>query len=100
MSEAREGPRQEPGTARAVRTRALVVVGMHRSGTSAVTRLLNLLGTDLPRDLMPPLEGDNALGFWEGREISEAHDALLEAAGSSWHDLAPRAESWFDSATS
>ena len=97
MSEASERSRTGPKTASEVRPRALVVVGMHRSGTSAVARLLNLLGADLPHNLIQPLKGDNEPGFWEGRDIAEAHDALLEAAGSSWHDVAPRAESWFDS---
>ena len=43
-----------------------VVVGMHRSGTSIVSRLLNLLGAHLgpEDDLMPP-KPDNPTGFWE-----------------------------------
>src|SRR4051812_21010366 len=32
--------------------RALVVLGMHRSGTSAMTRMLSLLGASLPKHLM------------------------------------------------
>ena len=43
--------------------RCLLVLGMHRSGTSALTRVLNLLGADLPATLAPPAD-DNETGFW------------------------------------
>ena len=42
-------PRKEIGTQR----RAVVVLGMHRSGTSALTRVVSLLGADLPSRLIP-----------------------------------------------
>ena len=34
--------------------KALLVLGMHRNGTSALTRVLNLLGADLPKKLLGP----------------------------------------------
>ena len=77
--------------------RAVVVLGMHRSGTSAVTRLLNLLGADVPSKLMPPVPDNNPLGFWESQEIAEIHDELLASAGSSWDDVAAFPRTWFDS---
>jgi hypothetical protein len=49
-----EGPRKKI---------ALVVVGMHRSGTSAMARLLSLSGAALPSDLMAA-GIDNPTGFW------------------------------------
>jgi len=76
---------------------ALVVVGVHRSGTSAITRLLNLLGARLPKNLMPPLEGVNDRGFWESTEVQELNDEALASAGSSWDDLMPIPEDWFES---
>lgn len=75
---------------------ALMVVGAHRSGTSAITRLLNLLGARLPKNLMPPLEGINNRGFWESTEVQELNDEALAAAGSSWDDAMPVSESWFE----
>ena len=77
--------------------RAVLVLGMHRSGTSAVTRLLNLLGSDLPSKLMPSVPDNNALGFWESQNIAEIHDELLESAGSTWDDVAAFPRTWFDS---
>lgn len=74
--------------------KALVVVGMHRSGTSAVARLLSMLGADLPRVVAPALP-DNETGFWEPKEIVEAHERLLHDAGSAWDDVSPINESWF-----
>jgi GT2 family glycosyltransferase len=70
---------------------------MHRSGTSAMTRVLNLLGADLPRKLIPAIPGNNDAGFWESAEIVEIHEKLLASAGSSWDDLSPFPESWYAS---
>jgi len=36
-----------------VKRSAIVIAGMHRSGTSALTRVVNLLGADLAADLVP-----------------------------------------------
>ena len=41
----------------------LLVLGMHRSGTSMFTRALNLLGMELGQPLMAP-QPDNPKGFW------------------------------------
>jgi hypothetical protein len=50
------------------RARAILVMGMHRSGTSPVARVLGLLGLDLPNALLPPGE-DNPLGYWEPQDV-------------------------------
>ena len=52
---------------------AVVVMGMHRSGTSAMTRVLNLLGLELNKGVMPPAE-DNVAGFWEANPIVAIND--------------------------
>ena len=59
---------------------------MHRSGTSAVTRVINLLGADISPDLMPPVAGNNDSGFWESTALMRIHDQLLTALGSNWDD--------------
>lgn len=71
----------------------VVVLGMHRSGTSALTRVLNLLGVELGADLLPP-NPDNVTGFWEHTAIYEAHDRLLRALGSAWDDVRPLPPGW------
>lgn len=68
---------------------ALVILGMHRSGTSALTRTLSLLGASLPKDMLPPKENDNALGFWEPRAAFEHNERLLAQLDSRWDDWRP-----------
>lgn len=63
----------------------LVVLGMHRSGTSAVTRVLSMAGAKLPSDLMGASHGNDA-GHWESVSISEYHDRMLGELGTSWSD--------------
>lgn len=65
--------------------RALLVLGMHRSGTSAVSRVLNLLGADLPSRTLGP-DASNATGYWEPPELYRIHDQMLARAGSRWDD--------------
>ena len=69
--------------------RIVVVLGMHRSGTSLVIRLLNLLGVSLGKEerLMRPVDGDNPTGFWEHLEIVAINTAILDYLGGSWDDL-------------
>jgi hypothetical protein len=59
------------------------VLGMHRSGTSAVTRLVNLLGVALPRraDLVPP-GPKNPSGYWESMSLVAFNTRVLAAVGS------------------
>jgi hypothetical protein len=68
---------------------AILVLGMHRSGTSAVARALNLLGAALPSDLIPSDAEENPAGFWESAAIIKAHDNFLAKVGSSWSDPLP-----------
>ncbi len=73
--------------------RAVLVLGMHRSGTSALTRIVSLLGAGLPRDLMPPTD-DNPEGYWESRRIARFNNRLLESAGTRWNDDAAIPDAW------
>lgn len=77
--------------------KALVVLGMHRSGTSALTRVLSLCGASLPKRLIPPKANDNEAGFWEPSQIGKIHDQLLASSGSFWHDFSPFPIAWYSS---
>ena len=69
------------------RTRQVVVVlGMHRSGTSVVTKSLELLGVSLGTRLFGA-RSDNPKGFWEDRDVVEIDDSLLACVGASWNTL-------------
>ena len=59
---------------------AILVAGMHRSGTSAVARTLSLLGCKLPKTLMPAGPA-NEPGHWESRTIMDLNDEILGFSG-------------------
>ena len=59
---------------------ALVVLGMHRSGTSALTGMLHRLGVALGEHLMPATN-DNPRGYWEHADIVKVHERLMAALG-------------------
>ncbi|WP_340643752.1 hypothetical protein [Phenylobacterium sp.] len=73
-------------TTRPAKSAAYLVLGMHRSGTSAVTQLLALAGAELPQNVMPGDE-HNARGYFEPWKIALFNDARLRAAGSAWDDV-------------
>ena len=75
---------------------AVLLAGMHRSGTSALTRVLSIVGCDLPRTLMRP-QRDNVTGFWESQSIMELDQEILASAGSSWDDWRPFDRDWYAS---
>lgn len=74
----------------------VLVLGMHRSGTSALTRCLNLVGMDLGSHLLSP-EKMNAKGFWEHADAVSINDELLDAFGLLWHALDPLPDEWLTS---
>jgi hypothetical protein len=74
----------------------VLVLGMHRSGTSALARTLSLLGCDLPKTLVPEAPGNEA-GHWESAPVCKLNDALLDSAGTNWRDFEPVNPDWFRS---
>lgn len=83
MSERRERPR------------VVCVLGMHRSGTSAVTRAVVALGAYLGEEgeLLAPAP-DNPEGFWERRDVCALSGRILEALGTTWDTAAPLPDGW------
>lgn len=67
---------------------AILVLGMHRSGTSALTRALNLWGVDLSSNVIAP-RNDNPTGFWEAEGLWQVNDHALAALDSAWDDFSP-----------
>lgn len=64
---------------------AILVLGMHRSGTSSMAGVLSLLGAEAPKTL---IQGDtwNPRGYWESDKLGRFHDRILTSAGSAWGD--------------
>lgn len=72
---------------------ALFILGMHRSGTSALSRVINLLGAELGGRLMAAAS-DNERGFWEHESAVQIHEDLLRQLGHGWQDATPLPEGW------
>jgi hypothetical protein len=74
----------------------VVLLGFHRSGTSMVMRMLNLLGVGLGDEaaLLPPQERDNARGYWEPRWMIELNEELLAALGGGTFEPFTAAPGW------
>ncbi|PDQ17693.1 hypothetical protein CN311_28630 [Mesorhizobium sanjuanii] len=66
----------------------IMVLGMHRSGTSALTRAISLLGAELPKNMLGA-NPTNETGHWEPLRLMELHDRMLAEAGSRWDDWRP-----------
>lgn len=75
--------------------KAICILGMHRSGTSTITRSLNLLGVYLgkDKDIIPPYP-ENPEGFWERWDIYHLQEALLAALKRSWDTAMPFPDGW------
>ncbi|HEY7776066.1 MAG TPA: hypothetical protein VIC02_05945, partial [Kineobactrum sp.] len=63
----------------------LFIVGMHRSGTSALCAALHACGASFGDNLLAPMAGVNDEGFWEDAEVVAINDALLASVGGSWY---------------
>ncbi|HEY1794551.1 MAG TPA: glycosyltransferase [Stellaceae bacterium] len=67
---------------------AILVLGMHRSGTSALNGVLRHLGVVLGGNMMPATT-DNPRGYWEHAGIVDIHMKAMAAYGLAWDDIRP-----------
>jgi hypothetical protein len=72
---------------------SVVVLGMHRSGTSLASGLLGHAGVHFgdPADFITPNE-ENPKGFWERRDVRALNDRLLHSVGCDWSEVASFAD--------
>jgi hypothetical protein len=78
-------------------TTGVMVAGMHRSGTSAVTRVINLLGVPLGREDDIYTADDNPAGHWESMTLSELNEMILHLFGGFDMGMPPMPRSWLRS---
>ncbi|TQE99148.1 MAG: hypothetical protein FKY71_10145 [Spiribacter salinus] len=63
----------------------VIVLGMHRSGTSAVTSVLNAMGLGVgAADELTASSWENPNGFFERRDLRRICDALLWGTDADW----------------
>ena len=68
---------------------ALFVLGMHRSGTSAITGALRHCGVWVGEETeLTDANVENPLGFWERRDMRDLCDQMLHSAGADWWKIA------------
>ena len=68
---------------------ALFVLGMHRSGTSAITGALRHCGVWVGEEAeLTDANVENPLGFWERRDMRDLCDQMLHSAGADWWKIA------------
>ena len=75
--------------------KAILILGMHRSGTSLVSGCLRLSGIDFGSGVMQP-DSNNQKGYWEQNDIVVVHDRLLESFDLSWHSVGNLPDNWLE----
>ena len=71
------------------------VLGMHRSGTSAVAESLAAMGYVVPGDMLEKDVRVNGRGFWESRDVVDINEKILQQMGHSWFDVFVPEEGWY-----
>jgi hypothetical protein len=67
----------------------VIVLGMHRSGTSAVAGYLHSLGLELPSEALSAHPQDNPEGYFEPQRMVQINNRLLAALGLNWQSTTP-----------
>ena len=78
----------------------IIIIGMHRSGTSALGGVLQPLGLTVGKSIMPPSEeGGNPIGFYENMALMRLHDRFLNSVGADWMHCGPWSRKQFRSSS-
>lgn len=64
----------------------IILLGMHRSGTSALAGMLHAAGIQLGETFMPPLP-ENPKGFFEDLRLQSVNKQILASIGKDWNDV-------------
>lgn len=67
----------------------ILVLGMHRSGTSAVAGYLNSLGFAVPSRSLPAHPDDNPDGYFEPAEAVQLNNGVLRRLAQTWQSTDP-----------
>ena len=67
-----------------VQRKCILVLGMHRSGTSALSGALSKLNIDIGKDIMAAAR-ENVKGFFENVKVKQLNDEFLKELNTNWH---------------
>jgi hypothetical protein len=77
--------------------RIICIVGMHRSGTSMIARMLNICGLELgPKERLLKADKANPLGHFEHRGFLDIDRKLLKHFHATWHNPPDLPARWED----
>lgn len=77
----------------------VIILGMHRSGTSAIARCINLLGLSIGReDDLVAADGGNERGYWESASLVRINDEILAAWEATWFAPPHWSPRWYEDA--
>ncbi|GAG72835.1 unnamed protein product, partial [marine sediment metagenome] len=71
-------------------SKTVIVLGMHRSGTSMVAGILNKLDINMGKKMIGK-SASNPLGHFEDKDFFDLNNRILETSGGSW-DFPPEEE--------
>ena len=76
-----------------IHSRLYFILGMHRSGTSALTGMLAQSGFAAPKDPMPATER-NPKGYWESLRVFNLNEQFLSQLNSHWSSHISLPKGW------
>ena len=62
----------------------MLVLGMHRSGTSVITKALTVFDISLGKNFLPAVKGHNDKGYWEDKTFNSINMELFRLLDSNW----------------
>lgn len=77
-------------------TKAIIVLGMHRSGTSLLTGILHQSGIYLGEELFPA-QKDNPRGCWENKKVIKLNDEILSTFDLTYQSPQSLPDEWWNS---
>lgn len=77
--------------------KVVCILGTGKSGTSMITRVINLMGIYLGKseDIKVPNKDVNTQGYWENIKITKIHDEILKEFNSSLESTRPLPNEWW-----
>ncbi|MDE3059587.1 MAG: sulfotransferase [Pseudomonadota bacterium] len=66
----------------------IIILGMHRSGTSVVTRMVNMMGAYVgPEGSLLGFTRDNPKGYWERKDVIQCNIGLFRLYNATWPNI-------------